>query len=203
MADSSQCALGGCTCPARVLTKPGGKEIPLAKPCLLKHLAGQAGTMVVDVRDPNEVEKSRGYERAVNVPLNKEGLQQSVHKTTLKEFQAKLAGKIPPPPATNQALLVHCGSGGRASSAVQFLKSLGYTNVHNAGSPPAAKLAFEQAQAIRSGGHQTITEKTEKVKSEKVVEGGGQKRRKLMTIVVCGVVIVAAVAIVRQTSKKQ
>lgn len=128
-------------CQPRVLAKPDGREIPLAPICLLKAIAKKA--IVIDVRDPNEIEAKKGgvaISTAIHVPVNMDGKAQSERKTTLEEYKAKLeaAGVIP----TDRPLIAHCTGGGRGSQATKFLKELGY-EAYNGGGPTAVREAIE------------------------------------------------------------
>jgi phage shock protein E len=79
-----------------------------------QHLA--AGALVVDVRTADEF--GRGHlPNAINIPLGE-----------LNERVPQLVKD------KNQALLLHCLSGGRSALAKQRLKGMGYVNAFNLGS---------------------------------------------------------------------
>ena len=110
--------------------------------------------IVLDVRDPNEVEAGKGGPPAcvpgsVNVPLNMDGRNQKEHLTTEAEFLHKLheAG-FSLPEDKSAPIITHCGSGGRGSKAAAILRGLGYTNTHNGGSP--ANIAAAKPRANRA-----------------------------------------------------
>jgi len=138
-------------CASRQLVKPDGREIPLAKLCVLQSLAQQLDDAIaLDVRDDNEIKASRGgvaYQHALHVPVNIHGQSQSEHTTTLDEYTSVLeaAGILDRPKDT--PFLVHCTGGGRASKVVGFLQQLGFTEAHNGGSPDDVRQAFEVAKA--------------------------------------------------------
>jgi len=80
---------------------------------VLKELLGFGP--IVDVRSPSEY--AGGHSTgSVNIPLD-----------SLRNNLKKLPDKEKP-------IITCCASGARSSSAKSFLKSQGYTNVHNGGS---------------------------------------------------------------------
>ena len=81
----------------------------------------QNGALVVDVRDPGEY-RSGHLPNALNIPLG------ALQSTLPKKVKDK-----------NQALLLHCLSGGRSGLAKRQLNSMGYQNVFNLGSYGRAK----------------------------------------------------------------
>ena len=81
----------------------------------------QNGALVVDVRDPGEY-RSGHLPNAMNIPLG------ALQSTLPKKVKDK-----------NQALLLHCLSGGRSGIAKRQLNSMGYQNVFNLGSYGRAK----------------------------------------------------------------
>eukprot|EP00614_Pseudopedinella_elastica_P006886 CAMPEP_0172599888 /NCGR_PEP_ID=MMETSP1068-20121228/20019_1 /TAXON_ID=35684 /ORGANISM="Pseudopedinella elastica, Strain CCMP716" /LENGTH=130 /DNA_ID=CAMNT_0013400303 /DNA_START=52 /DNA_END=444 /DNA_ORIENTATION=+ len=105
------------------------------------ELRSLTGPIVLDLRDPNEVEKGKGGPPAkipgsVNVPLNHDGVPQAERETTVEEFLAKIADAgVELPTDKNQAIVTHCGSGGRGNRGAILLRELGFTNVHNGGGP--------------------------------------------------------------------
>jgi rhodanese-related sulfurtransferase len=82
----------------------------------------EAGALVVDVRDAAEVEKSGKVAGAVHIPRG------------MVEFRAD-----PDTPyydknfAKDKAVILYCGSGGRAALSGQALKEMGYDEVYNLG----------------------------------------------------------------------
>ena len=76
---------------------------------------------MVDVRDPGEY-RSGHLPNALNIPLG------ALQSTLPKKVKDK-----------NQALLLHCLSGGRSGIAKRQLNSMGYQNVFNLGSYGRAK----------------------------------------------------------------
>jgi phage shock protein E len=84
--------------------------------------------VIVDVRSPGEFESGH-LSAALNIPLG------------------TLAGEAPRRiPDRDQAVLLHCLSGGRSEMARQQLKRLGYRNVFNLGSYARAEKIVRGAQ---------------------------------------------------------
>ena len=84
--------------------------------------------MVVDVRDPHEVQQSGKIKGAVNVSRG------------MLEFRADPESQFHDPAfQKDKTVLLHCGSGGRAALAGKTLQDMGYTAVFNIGGcrPPA------------------------------------------------------------------
>jgi rhodanese-related sulfurtransferase len=96
--------------------------VPRITPAQAREMIAQGNTLVVDVRDAAEVEKSGKVASAVNVPRG------------LLEFRAD-----PDSPAHNKNfakdknVIVYCGSGGRAALSGKTLKDMGYDRVYNLG----------------------------------------------------------------------
>jgi rhodanese-related sulfurtransferase len=88
----------------------------------LRARMGQGDVLIVDVRDPSEVQASGKVKGAVNVSRG------------MLEFRAD-----PDSPSHNPAfnrdktVVLYCGSGGRAALAGKVLKDFGYKSVFNAG----------------------------------------------------------------------
>lgn len=96
--------------------------VPKITPAQLSDMIGKGNTLVVDVRDPHEVEKSGKIAGAVNVSRG------------MLEFRAD-----PESPyhdknfAKDKTVVVYCASGGRSALSGKTLKDLGYGEVYNAG----------------------------------------------------------------------
>ena len=96
--------------------------VPRLTPAQAKEMMAKGNTLVVDVRDAPEVEKSGKVAGAVNVSRG------------LLEFKAD-----PESPThdknfdKNKTLILYCGSGGRAALSGKTLKDLGYEKVYNLG----------------------------------------------------------------------
>src|SRR6185312_6389614 len=82
----------------------------------------EAGALVVDVREPAEVEQSGKVAGAVHIPRG------------MVEFRAD--GDTPYYDknfAKDRAVILYCASGGRAALSGQVLKEMGYAEVYNLG----------------------------------------------------------------------
>jgi rhodanese-related sulfurtransferase len=96
--------------------------VPRITPAQAKAMVAKGNTLVVDVRDPSEIEKSGKIAGAVNVPRG------------MLEFRAD-----PETPNHDKnfdktkTLIVYCASGGRSALSGKVLKELGYDHVYNLG----------------------------------------------------------------------
>jgi rhodanese-related sulfurtransferase len=97
-------------------------EVPRVPPAEARALIGRGNVLVVDVRDPAELQAGGKLKGAVNVPRG------------MLEFRAD-----PESPYHNSAVapdktvLVYCASGGRSALSGKTLKDLGYAAVYNIG----------------------------------------------------------------------
>ena len=96
--------------------------VPRISPAQAKQMMADADTLVIDVRDPPEVETSGKVAGGMNVSRG------------MLEFRAD-----PESPYHNVAfakdkpVALYCASGGRSALAGKTLRELGYTTVYNAG----------------------------------------------------------------------
>ena len=96
--------------------------VPRVPPAEAQALIGRGNVLVVDVRDPAELQAGGKLKGAVNVPRG------------MLEFRAD-----PDSPYHNSAfapdktVLVYCASGGRSALSGKTLKDLGYAAVFNIG----------------------------------------------------------------------
>jgi rhodanese-related sulfurtransferase len=96
--------------------------VPRVAPAEARALIGRGNVLVVDVRDPAELQAAGKLKGAVNVPRG------------MLEFRAD-----PESPYHNSAfapdktVLVYCASGGRSALSGKTLKELGYAAVYNIG----------------------------------------------------------------------
>jgi len=96
--------------------------VPKITPAQAREMIGKGNTLVVDVRDAPEVEKSGKIAGAVHVSRG------------MLEFRAD-----PESPyhdknfARDKTLILYCASGGRSALAAKLLKDMGYDHVYNAG----------------------------------------------------------------------
>src|SRR5271166_439402 len=96
--------------------------VPRITPAEAREMIAKGNTLVVDVRDAPEVEKSGKIAGAVH------------HSRGMLEFRAD-----PDSPyydknfAKDKSIIVYCASGGRSALAGKVLKDMGYTQVYNMG----------------------------------------------------------------------
>ena len=104
------------------LMEAANAVVPKITPTEGREMMGKGNTLVVDVRDAPELEKSGKIAGAVH------------HSRGMLEFRAD-----PNSPyydknfATDKNVLVYCASGGRSALAGKVLKDMGYTKVYNMG----------------------------------------------------------------------
>ncbi len=96
--------------------------VPRVTPAVAGDMIAKGDVLVVDVRDPAEVEKSGKIAGAVNVPRG------------MLEFRAD-----PESPYHDKnfdkgkTVIVYCASGGRSALSGKTLRELGYATVYNLG----------------------------------------------------------------------
>lgn len=113
-------------------------------------LANLHSPVIIDARDPGEVEGKKGgeaLEGCIHVPLNMDGMKQSDRPTTKEEFLEKLTAAEALPKDQSQPIITHCGNGGRGGKAAALLRELGYWNAHNGGSPDRIREARRKPPA--------------------------------------------------------
>ena len=104
------------------LMEAANAVVPKITPTEAREMMGKGNTLVVDVRDAPELEKSGKIAGAVH------------HSRGMLEFRAD-----PNSPyydknfATDKNVLVYCASGGRSALAGKVLKDMGYNKVYNMG----------------------------------------------------------------------
>lgn len=96
--------------------------VPKITPAEAREMIAKGNTLVIDVRDAPELEKSGKIAGAVH------------HSRGMLEFRAD-----PDSPyydknfAKDKTIIVYCASGGRSALAGKVLKDMGYTQVYNMG----------------------------------------------------------------------
>lgn len=104
------------------LLEAANTAVPKITPAQAKEMIAKGNTLVVDVRDTAEVEKSGKVAGAVNVSRG------------MLEFRAD-----PDSPYHDQnfdkgkTVIVYCASGGRSALSGKVLKDFGFANVYNLG----------------------------------------------------------------------
>merc|ERR1740138_437569 len=97
------------------------ESAPVAEAATLKDLVDP---LIIDARDPNEVEGCKGgpaIEGSINVPFNIDGVKQTERPTTVEEFREKLDAAGCLPEDKGKAIITHCGSGGRGGKSTTSL----------------------------------------------------------------------------------
>ena len=96
--------------------------VPRITPAEAREMIAKGNTLVVDVRDAPEVEKSGKVAGAVH------------HSRGMLEFRADPASPYYDKKfETAQSIIVYCASGGRSALAGKVLKDMGYSQVFNVG----------------------------------------------------------------------
>ena len=97
--------------------------VPKITPSEARQMIARGNTLMVDVRDGSEVEKSGKAAGAVHVSRG------------MLECRADPESPAHDKNFTRDKTVIHyCGSGGRAALAGKLLKDMGYGDVYNAGS---------------------------------------------------------------------
>ncbi len=96
--------------------------VPRLQPAELSKMLGTDDVLIVDVRDPTEVQASGKIKGAVNVSRG------------MLEFRADPESQYHNPAfRKDKRVVLYCGSGGRAALSGKALRDMGYTSVFNAG----------------------------------------------------------------------
>ncbi len=104
------------------LMEAANAAVPKITPAQARELIAKGNTLVVDVRDAPELEKTGKVAGAVH------------HSRGMLEFRAD-----PESPyydknfAKDKTIIIYCASGGRAALAGKVLKDMGYGKVYNVG----------------------------------------------------------------------
>ncbi len=96
--------------------------VPRITPAQAKDMIAAGNTLVVDVRDAPEVEKTGKVAGAVNVSR---GMLEFRADPDLPSHDSNFA--------RGKNVIVYCASGGRSALAGKLLKDLGYERVYNLG----------------------------------------------------------------------
>jgi rhodanese-related sulfurtransferase len=96
--------------------------VPRITPAQAREMMGASGTVVIDVRDAPEVEKSGKVAGAVHVSRG------------MLEFRADPESPYHDKNFTrDKTIIVYCASGGRSALSGKVLKDMGYERVYNLG----------------------------------------------------------------------
>jgi rhodanese-related sulfurtransferase len=110
------------TTSVKQMMEEANAAVPKITPAQARDMIGAGNTLVVDVRDAPEVEKSGKIPGAVNVSRG------------MLEFRAD-----PESPyhdknfSRDKTVILYCASGGRSALSGKVLKDMGYTKVYNVG----------------------------------------------------------------------
>ncbi|HZT24766.1 MAG TPA: rhodanese-like domain-containing protein [Pseudolabrys sp.] len=96
--------------------------VPRIAPAQARDMMAKGNTLVVDVRDAPEVEKSGKVVGALNVSRG----MLEFRADPESPYHDKNFGK-------DKTVIVYCASGGRAALSGKVLKEMGYTQVYNLG----------------------------------------------------------------------
>lgn len=106
----------------KAMLEAANAAVPKITPAEAKEMIAKGGVLVVDVRDGAEVAASGKVAGAVHVSR---GLLEFKADPELPSHDKNFA--------KDQAVILYCGSGGRAALAGKMLKDLGYERVYNLG----------------------------------------------------------------------
>ena len=96
--------------------------VPRITAAQAKEMIGKGNTLVVDVRDPSEVEKTGKAAGALNVSRG------------MLEFRADQESPYHDKSfSKDKTIILYCASGGRSALAGKMLKDMGYEKVYNLG----------------------------------------------------------------------
>lgn len=121
-----------------------GKIVSLATDDELRALKDP---LVIDARKPSEIATNDGGERfagSVNVPWFEDGSEAA---PTLEEYAARLEAAGCLLADKGAPIITHCGGGGRGQKSADFIRALGFTNVHNGGNADTIRAALASQAA--------------------------------------------------------
>ena len=104
------------------LLAEANSAVPKLSPAQAAEKMQSGGVLIVDVRDPTEVQQTGRIKGAVNVSRG------------MLEFRADPESQYHNPAfEKDKTILLHCASGGRSALAGKTLQDMGYTAVFNIG----------------------------------------------------------------------
>jgi rhodanese-related sulfurtransferase len=125
------------TTTVKQMMEAANAAVPRITPAQAREMMTNGNTLVVDVRDAGEVEKSGKIAGAINVSRG------------MLEFRAD-----PDTPyhdknfSRDKSVVLYCASGGRSALSAKVLKDMGYAHVYNLG---AFKDWAESGGAVEPG----------------------------------------------------
>jgi rhodanese-related sulfurtransferase len=106
----------------KAMMEAANASVPRITPAQAKEMIGKGNVLVVDVRDPKEVEQSGKVAGAVNVPRG------------MLEFRADSDSPYHDKNfSKDKPVVLYCASGGRSALSGKTLKDLGFAEVYNLG----------------------------------------------------------------------
>lgn len=121
----------------KAMLEQANAAVPKITPAEARNELANASTLIVDVRDAPEIEKSGKIAGAIHVSRG------------MLEFRADAQSPYHDPRFTqDKTIIVYCASGGRSALAGKTLKDMGYRKVLNLG---AFKDWAESGGATESG----------------------------------------------------
>ncbi|XP_018566235.1 heat shock protein 67B2-like [Anoplophora glabripennis] len=90
----------------------------------MKILENKDDVLIIDVREPSEIQKTGKIGGSINIPLNE--LEKALKNINEDEFKGKY-GK--PKPIESFPLIFSCMLGGRAAKALALAEKLGFNDV--------------------------------------------------------------------------
>jgi len=110
------------TTSVKQLMAEANAAVPKITPAEASEMIAKGNTLVLDVRDAPELEKSGKVEGAVNVSRG------------MLEFRADPESPYHDKNFTkDKTVIVYCASGGRSALSGKVLKDMGYSKVYNVG----------------------------------------------------------------------
>ena len=110
------------TTSVKQLMEAANAAVPRTTPAQVQAMIAAGDTIVLDVRDAPEVEKSGKVAGAINVSRG------------MLEFRADSESPYHDKTfARDKAVILYCASGGRSALAGKVLKDMGYAKVYNLG----------------------------------------------------------------------
>jgi rhodanese-related sulfurtransferase len=104
------------------MIQAANQAVPKITPDEVKKMKEKGNVLIVDVRDPLEVEQSGMVEGAVNVPRG------------MLEFRADPSSPYHDNAfAKDKTVILYCASGGRSALSGKVLKDMGFKRVYNMG----------------------------------------------------------------------
>src|SRR3954464_1350472 len=96
--------------------------VPRVPPAEARQLIGRGNALIVDVRDPSEVQASGELKGAVNISRGTPEVRADPESSYNDNAFQK-----------DKTVLVYCASGGRSALSGKTLKDFGYATVYNVG----------------------------------------------------------------------